>query len=298
MDTLFHFINLFDYENMSAEVKASLLNSVGLVVTKAGGVSEDNEIVEQLEGIIEECSQVDYRYDRKEACLELLKEIVENRRIEFFRRAVVNQHCPKPDVLENLTTKQWKPFNLPDTKLQHPNLLVNSFLKEYDGLLEDDKKMYERIIQNKLDLYKPATKMIRQMINYTLDNIFNPFIDYSGFFHEMKKFLEHCDEYTEENRDISRRLQENDMTLNKLELNNSDPITVINRIASIISFTEDISKISNMENNIDAPLRENMETLSNIFRDIFINVQQLCCKTKSEETILVNFAYVLLRGFR
>lgn len=192
----------------------------------------------------------------------------------------------------------WKPFNLPEAINHHPNLLVNSFLKEYDGLLDDDKKKYEKIIQDKLNLYKPASEMIKQMINFTLDNIFNPFIDYSSFFQEMKKFLEHCDEYTEENRDINRRLSENGMTLNKLELNNSDPITVMNKIASIISFTENISKISNTENNIDTTLREYMESFRTIFREVFINVQQMCCKTKSEETILVNFAYVLLRGFR
>jgi hypothetical protein len=36
LDTLFHFINLFDYENLSPDVKKQLLSSVSMVVTKAG----------------------------------------------------------------------------------------------------------------------------------------------------------------------------------------------------------------------------------------------------------------------
>ena len=45
MDTLFHFINLFDYEYLSPEVKENLLDSVVLVMTKAGTVEEDSDVI-------------------------------------------------------------------------------------------------------------------------------------------------------------------------------------------------------------------------------------------------------------
>jgi hypothetical protein len=49
--TIYHFVNLFDYENLEPDVRRKLLKSVSLIVTKAGSVTDNESVRERLEGI-------------------------------------------------------------------------------------------------------------------------------------------------------------------------------------------------------------------------------------------------------
>jgi hypothetical protein len=79
LDTLYHFITLFDYNNLDRESKLELFRSVCLIVTKAEGPNRDGAVLNYLRGIIRTCSRNNYRYEKKDICLELLSNIVENK---------------------------------------------------------------------------------------------------------------------------------------------------------------------------------------------------------------------------
>jgi hypothetical protein len=56
-----------------------------------------------------------------------------------------------------------------------------------------------------------------------------------------------------------------------------------------------------LANNIDLadePIAVRMKYLRDKFKESLEIVQLLCCKTSEEEILLINFAYILLRGFR
>lgn len=59
------FVNLFDYENLSKDLKKELLDSVSLMVTKGGEIAENNETYEALKGFHEQFSQENYRTEKK-----------------------------------------------------------------------------------------------------------------------------------------------------------------------------------------------------------------------------------------
>jgi hypothetical protein len=99
LDTLYHFITLFDYGKLDGESKRELFRSVCLVVTKAEGPTRDDAALNYLKGIIRTCSRNNYRYEKKDICLELLSDIVEGQRIEYFRVAIENVEAPKCDIV-------------------------------------------------------------------------------------------------------------------------------------------------------------------------------------------------------
>jgi hypothetical protein len=41
-----------------------------------------------------------------------------------------------------------------------------------------------------------------------------------------------------------------------------------------------------------------MAFMRSVMKDILTTIQQLCCKNSKEEIKIINFAYILLRGFR
>jgi hypothetical protein len=99
LDTLYHFITLFDYGNLDSESKHGLFGSTCLILTKADEPTRDDAVLNYLRGIIRTCSRNNYRYEKKEICLELLSDIVKGQRIEYFRMATENEEAPKCDIL-------------------------------------------------------------------------------------------------------------------------------------------------------------------------------------------------------
>lgn len=66
LDTLFKFINLFDYENLDDDAQKRLNSSVSLLVTKSRlNASEDDKIKKMLSGIIANCSKPSHRSPKK-----------------------------------------------------------------------------------------------------------------------------------------------------------------------------------------------------------------------------------------
>lgn len=99
LDTLYHFISLFDHGSLDETTKRGLFLSVCLVVTKADGPTADGSVLTYLRGIIKTCSRGGYRYEKKEICLELLSDIVDKQRIEYFRMAKQNDNAPPCEIL-------------------------------------------------------------------------------------------------------------------------------------------------------------------------------------------------------
>ena len=52
MDTLYHFVSLFDYDSLDSEAKNKLHNSVSLIITKTEGVTSPDRATNNLRKII------------------------------------------------------------------------------------------------------------------------------------------------------------------------------------------------------------------------------------------------------
>lgn len=67
-------------------------------------------------------------------------------------------------------------------------------------------------------------------------------------------------------------------------------------IQSVIEFTKNVVNISDIEQI------EHFRERMNILRQYFVNmlkiVKDMCCRNRAEQIKLLNFSYILLRGFR
>jgi len=63
MDTIYHFVSLFDYGSLDSETKIKLHNSVSLIITKtADEVKSEDKIIKNLKGIISNYKSPKHRY--------------------------------------------------------------------------------------------------------------------------------------------------------------------------------------------------------------------------------------------
>ena len=201
LETLYEFVNLFDYENLQAETRQKLLASTAMVITKADSPEEDDNMIEQLKGLAEGWSMEDFSHDRKEACIEVLNAVTASERIGFFRTAKKDQLAPKTDLLETLKSeKGWGKFDLGAIRQNEPGVVVNSFAKDYHRLIDADKDKYESIIEEKIGSFKQVCQMLGIVIETTVREFYKSAIDFGPVFEKIREFLNSFDEYTPETK--------------------------------------------------------------------------------------------------
>jgi hypothetical protein len=105
------FISLFNFEVMNKEIKDSLLQSVSIVITHSNRSNE--EYLKNFQSISDRLSQEKRLRNirHKDTIVEMMKHVVEGKRINSFKLAEPGVEISKNSLLQDLEKTNWQFFD-------------------------------------------------------------------------------------------------------------------------------------------------------------------------------------------
>ena len=305
LETVLSFITLFSYETLSPEMKEDLLNSVALVITKTSKADENEGLyLLQLEGLCEEWADPAYRKDKKELCIEILLSLLKRRMIGYFSRASKDSEAPRSTLVDEFSQKGWKPFDLAAAREKCPALVSNNFPRDFKQMLPEDQNKYQSALQRLIDTFTDGAKVFSDLIEICLHSFTMRKADFSRMFERMREVIQVYDEYAETEKELSFRLEETGISLEDLPSGESPEemscsrknTTTVQRMNELLSLFESGHQYNFLIENHDTSPDDKYKLLSSTTKNCLFQMKEICCFTREEGKMFVDFSYILLQG--
>jgi hypothetical protein len=161
ISTFTGFISMFNFQLMTAQIKSDLFASVSLVITRSETAPKHQACLRRVARVLKDPKLI---VENKDELIALIEDIIDQNRIEAFNVAVSNQNAPQCEMIERFNAMGWQFLEVKKSEEEAGELIALPFLKDYNNLKEDQKALFNAVIEARVASYVEFSKILNTLI--------------------------------------------------------------------------------------------------------------------------------------